>query len=281
MIVAQTIAEVRKHLKKERDSDNKIALVPTMGALHDGHLSLIKKAQEVADYVIVSLFVNKTQFNDIGDYEKYPRQTEEDLKILATAGVDIVFTPQDHEMFPHKPSFKIAVENLSDCLCGKSRPGHFDGVAMIITKLFNIIGPDVAIFGEKDFQQLAIIKQLVQDFNFDVKVISATTMRHDGGLAMSSRNQRLSISSRVKAEKLFEILSQARAEIQKSPDQIIEILHKKQQELLAYGFDSIDYLEVRTESDLKLVTKFDSKLSARIFVAVYLDKIRLIDNTIL
>lgn len=281
MLVAKNIAEVKSHLNKERDAGCKIALVPTMGALHDGHLALITKAHEVSESVIVSLFVNKAQFNDLGDYEKYPRQIEDDLKVLKRAGVSCVFMPQDAEIFPKKPIFKISVEKISDCLCGASRPGHFDGVALIITKFFNIINPDFAIFGEKDFQQLAIIKQLVQDFNFDVEIISVETMRHNSGLAMSSRNQRLSESSRIKAEGISKVLSKARDEIRRYPDNIAEILDQKHQELMEIGFDEVDYLEVRNESDLKLVTKFDSSCSARIFIAVYLEKVRLIDNLIL
>ena len=157
MIIAETISQIRSEIKKL--SAKKIAFVPTMGALHDGHLALVKKAQEIADNVVVSIFVNKAQFNDKNDYKNYPRQNLEDLKKLENCGVDLVFLPNDEEMFFEDFSFKIIPTKLVDCLCGSYRPGHFDGVALVVTKLFNIVKPNVAIFGQKDFQQLSIIKK--------------------------------------------------------------------------------------------------------------------------
>ena len=152
MIIADNISKIKSEIQKI--SDKKIAFVPTMGALHDGHLALVKKAQEIADIVVVSIFVNKAQFNDQNDYKNYPRQNLEDLKKLENAGVDLVFLPNEEEMFAEDFAFKIIPTKLVDCLCGSSRPGHFDGVALVVTKLFNIVKPDIAIFGQKDFQQL-------------------------------------------------------------------------------------------------------------------------------
>jgi pantoate--beta-alanine ligase len=265
-------------LALEKNSNQKIALVPTMGALHQGHLSLIEKAKEIADIVVVSIFVNKTQFNDLSDYQNYPRQNKEDLKKLKNCAVDYVFLPESKEMFGSDFAFKIMPIKLVDCLCAKSRLGHFDGVALVVTKLLNIVKPDIAIFGEKDFQQLSIIKKLKEDLNLDVKILGHKTMREKSGLAMSSRNQRLSEASKIKAAALFRILSEIKFEVKKTPQNIEKILQLKMQELLKIGFSKIDYLEIREEKNLKLITDLKGPKAARIFVAGYLDEVRLIDN---
>jgi pantoate--beta-alanine ligase len=265
-------------LALEKNSNQKIALVPTMGALHQGHLSLIEKAKEIADIVVVSIFVNKTQFNDLSDYQNYPRQNKEDLKKLKNCAVDYVFLPESKEMFGSDFAFKIMPIKLVDCLCAKSRLGHFDGVALVVTKLLNIAKPDIAIFGEKDFQQLSIIKKLNEDLNLDVKILGHKTMREKSGLAMSSRNQRLSEVSKIKAAALFRILSEIKFEVKKTPQNIEKILQLKMQELLKIGFSKIDYLEIREEKNLKLITDLKGPKAARIFVAGYLDEVRLIDN---
>ena len=265
-------------LALEKNSNQKIALVPTMGALHQGHLSLIENAKEIADIVVVSIFVNKTQFNDLSDYQNYPRQNKEDLKKLKNCAVDYVFLPESKEMFGSDFAFKIMPIKLVDCLCAKSRLGHFDGVALVVTKLLNIVKPDIAIFGEKDFQQLSIIKKLNEDLNLDVKILGHKTMREKSGLAMSSRNQRLSEASKIKAAALFRILSEIKFEVKKTPQNIEKILQLKMQELLKIGFSKIDYLEIREEKNLKLITDLKGPKAARIFVAGYLDEVRLIDN---
>lgn len=266
MFVAKTVKEVREFLLNETEFGKKVTFVPTMGSLHEGHLALVKKAKEIGEVSAVSIFVNKTQFNDQDDFEKYPRTLEEDLKKLEQLNPSLVFAPEDLEIFPNESSFKIIPQKLVDCLCGAKRPGHFEGVSLIITKLFNIVKPDIAIFGEKDFQQVAVIKKLVSDFNFPVKIISHPTLREESGLAMSSRNQRLSEAARIKAANLFRILS----EIKNNP----EILPQKKEELFALGFEKIDYLEIRGEENLDL----NSSSARRIFVATYLEGVRLIDN---
>ena len=275
MRVITKISELRRELK---NSAKKIALVPTMGALHEGHLALVKTAQELAEIVVVSIFVNKTQFNDVSDYEKYPRQNESDLKKLEKSGVNYVFLPDEEEIFGDDFSLKIIPTKMVDSLCGAARQGHFEGVALIVTKLFNIVKPQVAIFGQKDFQQLQIIKKLVKDLNLEIEIFSHPIIRSQSGLAMSSRNQRLSESLLIKAANIFHILSEIKNYIIKNPQNIEEILEKKRQELLEIGFGKIDYLEVRQEDDLKLITDLKSGCLARIFIAVYLDGIRLIDN---
>jgi pantoate--beta-alanine ligase len=278
MLIAKTITEIRSAITKEKIAAKKIAFVPTMGALHEGHLALIKKASELAEIVVVSIFVNKAQFNDVSDYEKYPRQFESDLEKLETSGAAHVFLPSDAEIFAADFSFKIIPTKLADCLCGSSRPGHFDGVALIITKLFNIVKPDIAIFGQKDFQQIAIIKKLVEDFNFDVEIFAHETMREKSGLAMSSRNQRLNSDAKLKAENIYRILSEIKNELSNGEKNLAELLEKKRQELLKIGFEKIDYLEIRDDKNLKLITNYTLSQPARIFIATYLDGIRLIDN---
>lgn len=270
MFVAKTVKEVREFLRNETEFGKKVSFVPTMGALHEGHLALVKKAKEIGEISLVSIFVNKTQFNDQNDFAKYPRTLAEDLKKLEALQPSCVFAPEDSEIFSSEPSFKIVPQKLVDCLCGDTRPGHFDGVGLIITKLFNIVKPDVAIFGEKDFQQVAVIKKLVRDFNFPVEIISHPILREVSGLAMSSRNQRLSADGKIKAASLFRILS----EIKNNP----EILSQKKEELLALGFEKIDYLEIRNEENLEENLDLNSDSKRRIFVAAYLEGVRLIDN---
>jgi pantoate--beta-alanine ligase len=276
MLLTQTIPQIRAQLKKEKSQGKKIAFVPTMGALHEGHLALVKKARELAEIVVVSIFVNKTQFDDLADYQKYPKQVEQDLELLKNCGANYAFVPESSEIFADDFAFKLLPTKLTNCLCGSARIGHFDGVALIVSKLFNIVKPDIAIFGEKDFQQVAIIRKLVEDFNFDVEIISCEIIREKSGLAMSSRNQRLSEASKIKASEIFKTLSEIKAEVKNSPDQCEAILQKHREKLLQSGFEKIDYLEIREEKNLELVTDF--KTVVRIFIAVYLDGVRLIDN---
>lgn len=266
MLVIKTIKELREFLAKETEFGKSVSFVPTMGALHEGHLALVKKAKEIGEISVVSIFVNKTQFNDQSDYEKYPRNLDEDLKKLSALDPSCVFAPEDLEIFPEESAFKIVPQKLTDCLCGASRPGHFDGVGLIIAKLFNIIKPSVAIFGEKDFQQIAVIKKLVRDLNFPVEIISHPTLREASGLALSSRNQRLSEAGKIKAANLFRILNEIKNDS--------KILPQKNSELLEIGFEKIDYLEIRSEENLEL----NSNSKQRIFVAAYLEGVRLIDN---
>ena len=241
-----------------------------MGSLHDGHITLINNAKKNADIVIVSIFVNKAQFNDIKDYELYPQNLESDIKMLEEANVDALFCPLASEIYDENFSFKIIPTDMVDCLCAKDRVGHFDGVALIITKLFNIINPHFAYFGEKDFQQLAIIKKLVKDLNFDLEIFGVETVRESSGLAMSSRNQRLFAEAKTKASMIYKTLN----EIKINP----QIIEEKKQELLANGFEKIDYLEIRNEDNLKLNMNLFSSQKRRIFIAVYLEGVRLIDN---
>ncbi len=264
------ISAIKNFVNENKKNNKKIAFVPTMGALHHGHIALIKNAKKNADIVIVSIFINKAQFNDLNDYQRYPQNLECDIKMLEDANVDALFCPSNEEIYDENFSFKIIPTSMVDCLCAKDRVGHFDGVALIITKFFNIVKPHFAFFGEKDFQQLAIIKKLVKDLNFDIEIFGVETVRESSGLAMSSRNQRLSESSKIKASMIYKTLN----EIKINP----QIIEGKKRELLANGFEKIDYLEIRNEDNLKLNMNLFSAQKRRIFIAVYLEGVRLIDN---
>ena len=286
MFTAKTIPQIRQKLVEEKKLGKKIVFVPTMGALHRGHFALVRKAREVGDIVVVSLFVNRAQFNDVEDYQKYPRELERDLVQLEACGADYVFAPSEEEIYTaHDFAFKIKVTKFVDCLCGAFRAGHFDGVALVVTKLFNIIDPDVAIFGEKDFQQALVIKKLVRDLNFQVEILTHEIVRETNGLALSSRNERLSEALQIKATNIFRILSEIKSEINNlkskvaPQDEIVQnILQKKSIELLEMGFEEIDYLEIRDEEELQLIYDANSGKNLRIFIAVYLGGVRLIDN---
>ncbi len=264
------ISAIKNFVNENKKNNKKIAFVPTMGALHHGHITLIKNAKKNADIVIVSIFINKAQFNDLNDYQRYPQNLECDIKMLEDANVDALLCPSNEEIYDENFSFKIIPTSMVDCLCAKDRVGHFDGVALIITKFFNIVKPHFAFFGEKDFQQLAIIKKLVKDLIFDIEIFGVETVRESSGLAMSSRNQRLSESSKIKASMIYKTLN----EIKINP----QIIEGKKRELLANGFEKIDYLEIRNEDNLKLNMNLFSAQKRRIFIAVYLEGVRLIDN---
>jgi pantoate--beta-alanine ligase len=291
MLIEKKISKIRSIITKKKLSKQKIALVPTMGAIHDGHLALVKKAKKLADIVVVTIFVNKPQFNDLNDYLKYPNQIDADIKKLQAAKVDYLFLPQEDEVYPAGFSYKITPNSLTNCLCGSSRQGHFDGVSLIVAKLFNIITPDIAIFGQKDFQQLQIIKKLVKDLNFNVKIFGHKILRQKDGLALSSRNSRLSPKDLIKAAEIYHFLTSIRDQIisnskQKIAFDLQNFLEQKKIELLNNSlnngpdnrFEKIDYLEIRQEENLELIQKFNPKIASRIFIAVYLGKIRLIDN---
>ena len=268
--VFNKIFDIRNFVNDNKKLNKTIAFVPTMGSLHEGHVALIENAKKYADIVIVNIFVNKAQFNDLKDYELYPQNLENDLKILNNTSADALFAPSNLEIYDENFSFKIVPTAMVDCLCAMDRVGHFDGVALIIAKLFNIINPNYAFFGEKDFQQLAIIKKLVKDLNFNLEILSVETVREPSGLALSSRNQRLSTDNKIKASMIYKVLN----EIKINP----KIIEEKKRELLENGFEKIDYLEIRNEDNLKLNMDLISSKKRRIFIAVYLEGVRLIDN---
>lgn len=254
-----------------------VILVPTMGALHDGHRKLIKEGKSLSSNrgtLVVSIYVNPIQFNSEEDLDKYPRTFNEDSKVCDEEGVDIIFLPTDSEMYPDQPLTKVTENTLSKELCGLKRPGHFDGVCTVVTKLFNIIKPHTAVFGKKDYQQLSIIKQLVTDLNYAIEILPVETHREPNGLAMSSRNQHLNLEEKEKAATIYKALC-AMAESKKTVSQeIIElgrsIIEKESQTI------KIEYLEIVDRTRLDKLDIVDKPALAAI--AVIVGKTRLIDN---
>jgi len=253
-----------------------VALVPTMGAIHAGHLQLVAEAKKNASKIVVSIFVNPTQFGPNEDFANYPRTLERDIQLLAQAGVDLVWSPSAIEMYPEGFATSIHVAGLSEALCGAFRPGHFDGVATVVAKLFMQIRPDIALFGEKDYQQLMLIKRLVKDLNMNIEVLGVPTLRERDGLALSSRNQYLDADERKIAPKLYAILQQTSNHIRSGAD-VKDMLGLAEKEIIAAGFTKIDYIELREEESLMPVVNF-SEETARLLTAVWLGKTRLIDN---
>lgn len=252
-------------------------VVPTMGGLHEGHLALVRRAQQLAGkkgVVIVSIFVNPIQFNVTNDFRHYPRTLQDDLKKLRRAGVTIAFCPGEKEMYPAAAQTAVETGELSKYLCGAARPGHFRGVATVVAKLFHILQPEIALFGEKDFQQLAVIRQMVADLNFPIKIVGHPTVREPGGLAMSSRNRRLSPAGRVRARCLSEALRECRR-LARSGVRETASLKKKARHLIGRN-GRVDYIEVVDEKNLHPVKRLEGR--CRMALAVFVEGVRLIDN---
>ncbi|WP_394182721.1 pantoate--beta-alanine ligase [Marinomonas posidonica] len=272
-----TIAELRAALKTLRLQDKSIAFVPTMGNLHDGHMSLIRRASQEADIVVSSIFVNPMQFSANEDLERYPKTLEEDKKVLKANGCDYVFAPDALEMYPDgkRSQTQIEVVGLSDILCGASRPGHFVGVATVVTKLFNIVQPDCAIFGNKDFQQLKVIEDMTRDLSSNVRIIGIDTARNEDGLAMSSRNGYLTEQERDIAPTMYKTLLWAKEQLLANSASHEDIREQAQQKLEAAGFRR-DYFEIRAQDNLQMPTEEEKCLV--ILAAAHLGSARLIDN---
>ena len=257
----------------------RIALVPTMGNLHDGHLELVKIAKQHAEIVVVSIFVNPTQFGVGEDFDSYPRTLDEDVAKLATVGADYVFAPTIDEMYPVlPPPTTILAGTITEQLCGKTRPNHFDGVGIVVSKLFNIVQPNIAVFGQKDYQQLAIIKQLVRDLSYSIDIIGAPIIRATDGLALSSRNQYLSESERQTAPILQQELQYLAKQISDNKQPLEVLLTAAHERITSAGF-MIDYLEVKTT---ELTAVDDESINNHqvlvILVAAWLGRARLLDN---
>jgi pantoate--beta-alanine ligase len=269
------VAPMRLQVSQWKANGHIVGVVPTMGALHDGHLSLVRAARENADRVIVTIFVNPKQFNNADDLTNYPRTEESDKKKLAPFGVDAIYAPAATEIYPEGFSTNISVANVSDGLCGAHRPGHFDGVATVVTKLLLQTGADVVFFGEKDFQQLKIVKRLVRDLDIPTRIFGCPTVRDKDNLAMSSRNSQLSARDRAAAPALYQAISAARDKIL-SGQTIESALQKARSDILAAGFADVEYLELRDEADLQPTNQVDKP--ARLLVAATIGGVRLIDN---
>ena len=255
--------------------DFRVALVPTMGALHAGHLALVDRAKELAERVAVSIFVNPLQFNDKADLARYPRQEAADLAKLREAGCDLVWLPSPAELYPDGFATAISVAGVSALWEGEHRPGHFDGVATVVAKLFVEVAPDIALFGEKDFQQLAVIRRMTADLGLGVEIIGVPTVRDDDGLALSSRNALLSADERGRAVALPRALEAARNAIREGAE-VADVLRTAKQSLIDAGFLKIDYLALIDEGTLEPLDGF--REPARLIVAATIGSIRLIDN---
>ena len=269
------ITDIQKFLKSEREKGHSVGLVPTMGALHEGHLSLVRRAEKENDIVVASVFVNPVQFNNSTDFEKYPRTPERDIEMLQNAGCDAVFVPSEKEMYPVPVTDKYDFGDLERVMEGVCRPGHFNGVAIVVRKLFEIVMPDRAYFGEKDFQQQAIIRKLVADLSLNLTIVPCDIVREKDGLAMSSRNMRLT-PERAVAPMIYKVLSEVAAlKNSLSPDEMKKSALEKYADIK--DFD-IEYVEITDETNLKSIKSWDNCKNARIFVALQLGQVRLIDN---
>jgi pantoate--beta-alanine ligase len=273
--ILRSVASLRVQVAQWRKAGLRVAFVPTMGALHEGHLSLVKAGLAEADRVVVSIFVNPTQFGPNEDFAAYPRTEEADVAKLESAGANAVYAPSVDEMYPAGAATTVHVAGVSDGLCGTFRPGHFDGVATVVSKLLNQVQPDVALFGEKDFQQLQVIRRLVKDLDIPVAIRGVPTLREEDGLAMSSRNAYLSAQERATAPVLHRTLSDAARRLQGGAE-AEPVLKDGIAAILAAGFGSVDYLELRSAEDLAPLARLDRP--ARLIVAARLGRARLIDN---
>jgi len=275
MKLARSVAEVRAQVNHWRAAGDNIAVVPTMGALHEGHLSLVRAAKGRAKHVIVTLFVNPSQFNNAEDLAKYPRDEAADAARLEAEHVDMLFAPDVAEMYPDGFATTVSVSRLSEGLCGAYRPGHFDGVATVVTKLLLQTQADAAFFGEKDFQQLSVIRRLARDLDIPVDVVGVATVREADGLAMSSRNVRLSETARLQAPAMAKALLAAGAAIE-AGQPVAAATDAAKVRLLKAGYSDVEYLELRDAETLEPVSKLDRP--ARLLAAAWIDGVRLIDN---
>lgn len=269
-----TIQGLSASLSPARTARKMIGFVPTMGNLHEGHLNLVREARKLCDTVVVSIFVNPIQFGPNEDFDSYPRTLEQDQRLLAEAGCDIVFAPTVEQMYGNKPRLtNISVGGITNDLCGLQRPGHFDGVAVVVTKLFNIVQPNFAFFGQKDYQQLAVIRQFVRDLNIPLEVIGVPIARATDGLALSSRNGYLSAENRAIAPAIYQSLKVAEQQLL-AGTVLSEVLQNIKSALTDAGF-VVDYVEART-TELQNIEQFDADIV--LFIATKLGATRLIDN---
>lgn len=271
----RTVTELRAVVADWKARGLKSTLVPTMGALHKGHLEIVRMARGLADRTIVSIFVNPIQFNNPSDLANYPRTLEADSQMLDEAGVELLFAPTQADMYPDGFSTRITVAKVSEGLCGAFRPGHFEGVATVVAKLFNQCLADFAVLGEKDFQQLLVVRRMTQDLDIPIGIIAHPTVRETDGLAMSSRNARLTIDERRRAPELYRQLCAA-ADAFRAGKPANDIYAAARKAILTAGFSSVEYFELRAERDLMPLQTLSEP--ARLLVAANLGRVRLIDN---
>ncbi|UWR26609.1 pantoate--beta-alanine ligase [Sulfitobacter sp. S223] len=273
--IEPTLAGLRVRTAAWRNAGETIGVVPTMGALHQGHLSLARAARDTCDRVIVTIFVNPKQFNNPEDLENYPRTEQDDARKLESIGVDVIYVPDGAQMYPDGFATNVSVGGLTDMLCGAHRPGHFDGVATVVSKLFLQTSADKAFFGEKDYQQLQIVRRMAADLDIPIEVVGCPTIREMDGLAMSSRNLLLSDRARAKAAALADVMEDMRIALVDGA-LMSDIVDAAKAKIIAAGFHEIEYLELRDSQQLKLLNEAGS--SSRLFAAAWLAGVRLIDN---
>jgi len=278
--VVTTVSEVRARVARAPQAGNSIGLVPTMGALHEGHLSLMRRARSECGYVVVSIFVNPTQFPPGEDFERYPRDPEADVEKARQVGVDLIFAPPTSEIYPPGDCTFVEITGpLVECLCGPHRPGHFRGVATVCARLFNIVRPDRAYFGEKDYQQLLVIKQMARDLHFPLEIVPVPTVREPDGLAMSSRNTYLSSEKRKAATVLYRALSEAKRRFEGGQRDAAALVAAVREIIEAEPLVRLQYAELRDAETLAELRHVDRR--AVLAIAVFLGQARLIDNVML
>lgn len=279
MQIFYTIAETQNYLKAQQKAGKTIGFVPTMGALHAGHISLIESSKKENTITACSIFVNPTQFNNTEDLKKYPRTLETDCEMLANAGCDVVFAPSAEEMYPSLPKLKFDFGTLETVMEGKFRPGHFNGVGIVVSKLFNIIKPDKAYFGLKDLQQVAVIRQMVSDLSFDLEIIPCPTLREADGLAMSSRNMRLSAEARALAPHIHKLLTLAKEKLQGGTS-AADTQAFAAEYFSNYPAFELEYLEIANFDTLEPIAQANTTGKTAICIAAFLGGVRLIDNVV-
>jgi pantoate--beta-alanine ligase len=279
MRVIETVSEMQQQADAWRKDGVRIGFVPTMGYLHEGHLALARTALELSDVVVVSIFVNPTQFGPGEDYERYPQDMERDLRLLTELGVDLVFAPSAVEMYPTGYQTYVEVREVTRPLCGRSRPGHFVGVTSVVAKLFNIVKPHLAVFGEKDFQQLVTIRRMVVDLNMHIDVLGHPIVREPDGLAMSSRNVYLSSAERIRSLRIHQSLAEARQLVAHGEQRAASILEKVKEHIESGGGIRIDYAELRHPDSLEEVSYLEGP--TLLALAAHVGKARLLDNCLL
>ncbi|MDQ1329618.1 MAG: Pantothenate synthetase [Candidatus Poribacteria bacterium] len=279
MITITSPKEMLDYCNSARINGKTIGLVPTMGAFHEGHISLMRSARIENDLVVTSIFVNPTQFGPKEDFNAYPRDLESDSKLASKVGVDVIFAPTVNDMYPNGYATFVNVDRITEKLCGASRPGHFRGVTTVVAKLFNIIRPHKAYFGQKDAQQCIVIKRMTEDLNFDIDIVIMPTIRETDGLAMSSRNKYLNVQERQSALVLSKSLSMAQDMIKSGQTNALDILHNMKQMIDAEPLAKIDYISIVDGETLDDIREI--KANTLIALAVFIGKTRLIDNIII
>ncbi len=278
MLVFEKVNALKEFMKAEKVKGKSVGFVPTMGALHQGHISLIEIAKKNNDIIVASIFVNPTQFNNQNDLNKYPRTIEADKELLEKNGCDILFNPSVEEIYPKTDHTVFKLGGLDSLMEGKFRPGHFNGVAMVVKRLFEIVEPDAAYFGEKDFQQLALIKYLVRSLNIPVKIVGCPTLREPSGLAMSSRNMRLTAEEKKEAASIYKALTEAKKNAEKfSPQKVKEFFENSINQNKIFKFE---YIEIVDSETLQPVEQWNHERKSVACAAVWIRDVRLIDNIV-